>query len=352
MHLREPEASQMEVAGVVVYYIVAALVMVLVNKAVLKNVPELPFTFLFIQVFIAVVLLRLLAWANRTRLGHHIPVEFELPMFNRGVVVNLLPYLTVGIAGLVFNTICLANVDAAFFQIARGLLLPFTILVSSVVNHTQPQPKVVFAAFVVTCGFLIGSAPSLSGRSPGSISHDSALGLFCGCMSSFVLSVHAVLKKPALAHVGQSALALSYYGNLFSTTALLPCLILHGELGILRARYYDVDAQWWTFIVGCLVTGFFGFLLGISHSLSIKVTSPITHMFSSAAKGVIQTILSMWIFSDVLTRSRFYSIVSITCGTIFYTWAQTSKPRARFPKNDPEKPLVDEQGMPVVNEKA
>ncbi|KAJ7713220.1 hypothetical protein B0H16DRAFT_1743549 [Mycena metata] len=75
-------------------------------------------------------------------------------------------------------------------------------------------------------------------------------------------------------------------------------------------------------------------------------------MFSSAAKGVIQTVLSMWIFSDVLTRSRFYSIVIITCGTVFYTWAQTSKPRTRFPKNDPEKPLTDEQGMPVVNEKA
>ncbi|KAJ7773432.1 hypothetical protein B0H16DRAFT_1512328 [Mycena metata] len=332
MHLREPEASQMEVAGVVVYYIVAALVMVFVNKAVLKNVPELPFTFLFTQVFIAVVLLRLLAWANRTRLGQRIPVKFELPMFNRGVVVNLLPYLTVGIAGLVFNTICLANVDAAFFQIARGLLLhsPSSCRPWS----TTPSPN------------------RKSSSLPSSISHDSALGLFCGCMSSFVLSVHAVLKKPALAHIGQSALALSYYGNLFSTTALLPCLILHGELGILRARYYDVDAEWWTFIVGCLVTGFFGFLLGIWHSLSIKVTSPITHMFSSAAKGVIQTVLGMWIFSDVLTRSRFYSIVSITCGTIFYTWAQTSKPRARFPKNDPEKPLTDEQGMPVVNEKA
>ncbi|KAJ7025575.1 hypothetical protein C8F04DRAFT_133919 [Mycena alexandri] len=355
MHAREPEASQMEVAGVVIYYIVAALVMVFVNKAVLNNTPDLPFTFLFIQVFIAVVLLRLLAWANRTRLGRNLPVKFELPMFNRAVVVNLFPYLTVGITGLIFNTLCLANVDAAFFQIARGLLLPFTILVSSVANRVQPHPRVVFAAFVVTCGFLVGSAPSLyRGRYAGSLSHESALGLFCGCMSSFVLSVHAVLKKSALAHVGQSALALSYYGNLFMSAGLFPCLILHGELGVLRTRYYDVDAEWRTFVVGSLVTGFFGFLLGISHSLSIKVTSPITHMFSSAAKGVIQTILGMWIFSDILTSSHLYSISVITGGTVYYTWVQTSKPRARFPKSDPEKePLVGERGIsPVINEKA
>jgi hypothetical protein len=35
------------------------------------------------------------------------------------------------------------------------------------------------------------------------------------------------------------------------------------------------------FIWGSLVTGFFGFLLCIAGLLSIKVTSPVTHMFSS-----------------------------------------------------------------------
>jgi hypothetical protein len=35
------------------------------------------------------------------------------------------------------------------------------------------------------------------------------------------------------------------------------------------------------FIWGSLVTGFFGFLLCVAGLLSIKVTSPVTHMFSS-----------------------------------------------------------------------
>ncbi|KAJ7170958.1 hypothetical protein C8R46DRAFT_179637 [Mycena filopes] len=350
MHVREPEASQMEVAGVVIYYIIAALVMVFVNKAVLNDTPDLPFTFLFIQVFIAVILLRLLAWLGRTRFGSNMPVKFKLPMFNRVVVTNILPYLTVGITGLIFNTLCLANVDAAFFQIARGLLLPFTIVVSSVANRVSPQPRVALAAFIVTCGFLLGSAPSLYRRSAGNISHESALGLFCGCMSSFVLAVHAVLKKSALVHVGQSALTLSYYGNMFMSVGLIPCLIAHGELGVIRARYNNVNTEWRTFVIGSLVTGVFGFLLGISHTLSIKVTSPITHMFSSAAKGIIQTLLGMWIFSDVLTSSRLYSITVITGGTAYYTWVQTSKPKERFPKTDPEKqPLV---GEGEISEKA
>jgi hypothetical protein len=35
------------------------------------------------------------------------------------------------------------------------------------------------------------------------------------------------------------------------------------------------------FVWGSLVTGFFGFLLCVAGLLSIKVTSPVTHMFSS-----------------------------------------------------------------------
>lgn len=35
--------------------------------------------------------------------------------------------------------------------------------------------------------------------------------------------------------------------------------------------------------------------------LSIKVTSPITHMISAAVRGVIQTFMGVWFFGDVIT---------------------------------------------------
>ncbi|KAJ7471225.1 hypothetical protein B0H11DRAFT_2196341 [Mycena galericulata] len=347
MQIREPESTPSQVAGVVIFYIVAALVMVLVNKAVLNEAPDLPFTFLFIQVFIAVLLLRLYAFISRTSFKAMLPVEFELPMFNRETIMSILPYMTVGITGLIFNTFCLANVDTAFFQIARGLLLPFTIVVSSVHTRVPPKPKVILAAFVVTFGFLVGSAPAFYRKSTSNLSRESAIALFYGCMSSFVLSLHAVLKKSALARVGQSVMTLAYFGNLFMSTILLPCLVLHGELDVIHQRFHAIDQDWTTFIVGSVVTGVFGFLLGLANSLSIKVTSPVTHMFSSAARGVIQTVLGVAIFGDIITIHRGYSITIITGGTVYYTWAQAnSKPRARFPQVDAEK-----QAYPVVEDK-
>lgn len=42
--------------------------------------------------------------------------------------------------------------------------------------------------------------------------------------------------------------------------------------------------------------------MGIASLLSIKITSPITHMVSSAVRGVASSILGVWIFSDIITR--------------------------------------------------
>jgi GDP-fucose transporter C1 len=148
-----------------------------------------------------------------------------------------------------------------------------TIAVSSVYTGARPRPQVIIAAFVVTCGFLIGTAPSFYRRTASTLSQESAIALFYGCMSSLVLSIHAVLKKTALGHVGQSVITLAYFGNLFMAAALVPCIVFHGELGIIHQRLQNVDEDWTTFAVGSIVTGVFGFLLGISHSLSIKASS-------------------------------------------------------------------------------
>ena len=41
--------------------------------------------------------------------------------------------------------------------------------------------------------------------------------------------------------------------------------------------------------------------MSIASLLSIKVTSPITHMVSSAVRGVASALLGMWLFKDVLS---------------------------------------------------
>jgi GDP-fucose transporter C1 len=86
--------------------------------------------------------------------------------------------------------------------------------------------------------------------------------------------------------------------------------------------------------------GSVGFLLSIACALSIQVTSPITHMISSAVRGVAASILGVALFGDIITmwaepiinhsvwrwhderRGRVSAIVLILGGSIYYTWTK------------------------------
>jgi GDP-fucose transporter C1 len=99
-----------------------------------------------------------------------------------------------------------------------------------------------------------------------------------------------------------------------------------------------------------------GFMMSIASLLSIKVTSPITHMVSAAVRGVASSLLGMWLFHDVITsyvfsinsslikphrslsRGRASSIAIILAGSLYYTWI----------KHIESAPKVDKDGYESV----
>ncbi|KAJ7727828.1 hypothetical protein DFH07DRAFT_1066478 [Mycena maculata] len=322
--------SALQVAGVVAFYMCSALVMVFVNKAVLINAPELPLVFLLLQLLIAVLLLRFSALVSRGAI--------EIPGFEFGTVKKLFPVVFVNIVGLVFNTLCLRGVEASFFQIARGLVLPLTIIVSSMHTRSVPSWNVILATAVVTAGFFLGVAPS--SKVP-LIATPSILSLTYGVLSSLFIAIHAVLIKVSLPYCNNSTIQLAWWTNAGSAVLLFPFVFLGGEASILRVMIMDPHWDGTVFLVGSLVTGFFGFLLCIAGLLSIRVTSPITHMFSSAARSVLQTVIGVTYFGDLITTNRATSIVVILGGTMLYTWikaveSQTPSAPPRHPTSDIE----------------
>ncbi|KAG7099635.1 hypothetical protein E1B28_001461 [Marasmius oreades] len=314
-------SNTLKVAGVVTFYMSAALVMVFVNKAVLDKAPELPLLFLFNQLLIAVVLLRVAAASSK---------HVEIPRYDLSVAKKLVPVVTVNIVGLVFNTLCLRGVEASFFQIARGMQLPLTIFISSLNTRSTPSPRTVGAAIIVTLGFFLGVAPSSSIPITAS---PSILSLFYGLLSSLFIAIHAVLIKSSLPHCNNSTIKLAWWTNAGSAVLLLPFIVLNGELRLVYEMIQRGNHELHIFGWGSLVTGVFGFLLCVAGLLSIKVTSPVTHMFSSAARSVIQTLLGVLIFHDLLTINRGASIFVILCGTMYFTWVKSleQQPQPRQP---------------------
>jgi len=340
------------VASVVSFFIIAAMVMVFVNKAVLNSSPTLPFSFLLIQLLIAVALLHLTALL--------FPTKVEIPnIWDLQKARQLLVIVGVSVVTLVFNTLCLRDVDASFFQIARGMVLPLTIVVSALTTRSLPSAKVLVAALVVTLGFLVGVFPSTASAIPNSstesLSYIAARGILFGFISSFMIAVHAVLIKSTLPVVNNSSIQLAYWTNAGAALFLVPLVVLNGEIAALT-ELVQMDG-WSVFVIGSAVTGVFGFFLCIATLSSIKVTSPVTHMFSAAARSVLQTLLGVWIFGDVITSTRGMSILITLAGTLYFTWVKAQETRAPpvsrtpEPKGDPEQaPMLNEKSTPAESE--
>ncbi|RPD55920.1 hypothetical protein L226DRAFT_528539 [Lentinus tigrinus ALCF2SS1-7] len=313
-----------QVAAVVSFYMGAALVMVFVNKAVLNSSPDLPLLFLLIQLVLAVVLLHGAA---------RITPKVEIPTMEMRTAKKLVPVTTVNVIGLVFNILCLRGVEASYFQIARGLVLPLTIIVSSIHGRSLPSLRVVLAAFAVALGFFVGVAPD------STASHwreaPSQMSIIYGVLSSLFIAIHAVLIKYSLPFAQNSTIQLAYWQNLGSAIMLAPFILFQGELSKLAELLHNPDWNAEVFMWGSLVTGIFGFLLCVAGLLSIKVTSPVTHMFSSAARSAIQTLLGVWLFNDLLTRNRVASILIIAAGTMYYTWVKSVETAPPPPRTSP-----------------
>jgi len=332
------------------FYMVSALVMVFVNKAVLNSTPDLPFSFLFIQLSIAVILLHLTSFlVHHTSVGRLVPVgsKIELPTLDWTTAVRLAPLITIAITGLIFNTLCLRNVDASFFQIARGLQLPLTIIVSSIQAKSMPPRKVIYASSLVALGFFLGVSPSsyFTTYSANSVKEATLISLIYGFLSSLMIAIHAVLVKPAHRYVDGSVVKLAYWTNFVSSCALIPCILVTGELTPLMERYQSGSAEWHVFLVGSVVTGVFGFLLCMAGLLSITNTSATAHMFSSAARSVLQTMLGAAIFGDIITSNRGMSISIITLGALYFTYIKSQKPPP--PSSAPAPTALDAKGVPL-----
>ncbi|KAF8607207.1 hypothetical protein BDV93DRAFT_520092 [Ceratobasidium sp. AG-I] len=321
----EARPSRLMVAGTVSFYIVAAIAMILANKWVL-NTTTIPVFFLFCQILVAILLF----------VVAHIVGMLRLPrMVDMALLKGLAPMITINVLGLNFNNFCLKYVDASFYQVARGLVLPFTVITSLLFLRAAPPSRRIFlACAIVTGGFFTGvfmdhvTATGLASKvkaGPG----PSAVGVFFGVLSSMTTALHAVVIKRALDVVDGSAIDLAWYTNLLSAVAILPIMVIAGEVPEIMKLLFGADGSLvgqssalGTFLWGTAVTGLFGFLICVATLFSIKVTSPITHMVSSAVRGVIQTFFSVWIFHDIISLGRGTSITLILAGSIYYTWVK------------------------------
>lgn len=245
---------------------------ILRNKWVLNSTTT-PLFFLFAQLLIAVVLFVI---ANAVGI-------FKVPLKpDTRKCKGLMPMVLINVVGLrrvlvllfrYFNVLrrfffshssnnyCLKYVDASFYQIARGLVLPLTVFFSVFfLRNTRPSIRIFVACGVVTVGFFVGVFLDGSYNSRTDGKGPSFLGIFFGILSSMTTAAHAVVIKKSLEVVNGDAIELSWYSNVLSSVLLLPLILLAGEgpdiLAFINTPDFSAtgNSALTTFLWGSLIT--------------------------------------------------------------------------------------------------
>ena len=107
------------------------------------------------------------------------------------------------------------------------MVLPFTVCTSFFVLHSRPSFRILLACLLVTMGFFVGVF--LDGTEV------SVIGVTFGVLSSMITAIHSVVIKRSLDVVKGSALHLSWYTNLYSAIALVPIIVVSGEIPAIAA---------------------------------------------------------------------------------------------------------------------
>ncbi|KAF8202046.1 hypothetical protein K438DRAFT_2103571 [Mycena galopus ATCC 62051] len=237
---------------------------------------------------------------------------------NIKVCRGLVPIVGVSVLGLSLSSYTLKYVDASVYQDACGLVLPFTVGVSGVVLHTRPSLRILFACGIVPMDFFCSI---FLDRIPMSM-----MGIGFGVASSTITTTYSVVIKQSLEIVNKSTILPLWCTNLLSIFVLVLIIFFIEGTEVMKLLF-DADellrepktmSALRTFVVGSLIISVVGFIMSLASLLAIKVTSPITHMVSSAVRGVTASILGVWLFQDVISGGRAGSI-AILGGSLYYT---------------------------------
>ncbi|KAK5040554.1 hypothetical protein LTS07_001052 [Exophiala sideris] len=285
--MADQSPTRLYVSLAVGFHICTALAVTILNKAVLNTLP-VPVMLLLCQSLMSITLIHL---------GSLLKI-YTLPRLDYGFIRGVLPLLAMKIIAQLSKTYCLLS--------------------------SRPSPFALAASAITTLGFVLG----VSGEAVG---QTSTVGIAWGVWSSLTTALESVLVKYLALKCG--IIDLVYVTSLATVPVYATLAVINGELWQMAALGLTHPIML-RFEREVFVSGLFNLALSAAAYLQIRVTSPTTHMISTAARGVLQSILAvLFLGHERLTRSRVTSIGVILGGTMLYTFVKEMEKRANASKS-------------------
>ncbi|KAM0790419.1 hypothetical protein ACM66B_003300 [Microbotryomycetes sp. NB124-2] len=301
------QTATSHIIAIVLTHSTLAIGFTLASKAVLR-VLKLSLASLWIQSLVSLVILLVVA---KTYPAASISISKPFVVWR-----TFLPLGLTRILGALSKTACLANVDAAFYQTARGLLLPFTVILSLYfLPNTRFAPLTIAGIVLVIVGFVFGIWVDL--EKALSLNWGIALGVW----SSFTTAVETVVLKHYSAGSDLHMLQLIYMSNALSAVVYAPLVYLF-ETDSWHAASLAKQHQ---FITNAVICAFVALALSFATWMQVKLTSPVTHTVVTATRGVVQSLLASVAFHELMPFHRWVSTFFIIGGTGVYSYSKAQE---------------------------
>ena len=288
--------------AVVVLYSACAISLVVLNKLTLSKF-ETPIALLWIQALISAVLTRLLASGGIVKAHLDRPI---MKCLMDSWQVNLLGALSV-----VLSAFSLQSIDASVFHIlSRSLTIPFTVILSKVFLNDRVSYVSLIGCIFIVFGFY--ATITLETGSRGMVF--TPLGIGLGVASAFIAAYHSVVIKKSVDKTF-SDIEMVYYSNLFFVIFGFPLALF--EDGNLSNILSDGDLTR-MFFLSSFVIGSISIVFNFAVIMQVKFTSPLTHMVSSAFRGVVQNLVCVAVLKESFTGAKLIGTVLVLCGTLLY----------------------------------
>jgi GDP-fucose transporter C1 len=283
------------------------LLQALLNKSALLALPA-PLLLLLVESFITMLMIlagHRLGYYKLKTLDHHVSTIVSLRWL---ILAKLMSSIT--------RSYCMEAVDGTVFNLVRGLVLPFAVGLSAVFLTPPTRTSLLPIAFICV-GFYMGTMSDHTEISDVG----GAYGLAIGVLSSFFAALDLTVTKSTLEEY--SLYDLLYVTNMAAVVATLPMILLGTEYTdhlVISSMTYEDRAAMRSFLFKAFVCGVFTFFGATLALVQLKLTSPTTHQITTGARGVLQSILSVWILGERLEKPQMVSILVITAGTIWYAY--------------------------------
>ena len=274
-------------AGAVALYMLTSVALVFFNKAALRGFP-CPLSLTWLQMLVTLPLVL----AVRRRRSH------SAALFDGADARAALPAACVYTAMVASGNLCLHNVHASSYQIARSMHLIFSVVLSALLGTRTPTAQLA-ACVVITGGYVCGAASN---------ARFSSAGLLHGTAASALTALNALLTKRTLARFGDDTWRLQQYTAAYSLLTLPALAAAADEPALWRTVELRDGALWLCLLGG----GALGFGLSFAAANSVKHTSPLAHMVAGSAKGALQTVLAPAVFGTRLdVREQLGTLVCV-----------------------------------------